>query len=118
MMNRNTLLALAVSLIAVPAFAAPAAANKYERAQLDRCARPRAPRREERGETQILGQVKDAAELASNCGTAGPMLHRALEAADRFTRPAGWRLSPRAVRTFRTSRSSPRSTTVMERSGS
>lgn len=35
MMNRNTLLALAVSLIAVPAFAAPAAANKYERAQLD-----------------------------------------------------------------------------------
>jgi hypothetical protein len=35
MFNRNTLLALAVSLIAVPAFAAPAAANKYERAQLD-----------------------------------------------------------------------------------
>ena len=35
MFNRNTLLALAVSLIAVPAFATPAAANKYERAQLD-----------------------------------------------------------------------------------
>ncbi len=35
------------------------------------------------GETQILGQVKDAAELASNCGTAGPLLQRVLEAAVR-----------------------------------
>lgn len=40
------------------------------------------------GETQILGQVKDAAELASNCGTAGPLLQRALEAAVRVARKA------------------------------
>ena len=40
------------------------------------------------GETQILGQVKDAAELASNCGTAGPLLHRVLEAAVRVARKA------------------------------
>ncbi len=40
------------------------------------------------GETQILGQVKDAAELASHCGTAGPLLQRALEAAVRVARKA------------------------------
>jgi glutamyl-tRNA reductase len=38
------------------------------------------------GETQILGQVKDAAELASQCGTAGPLLQRVLEAAVRVAR--------------------------------
>lgn len=35
MIIRNTLLALAVSLTAVPVFAAPVTANKYEQAQLD-----------------------------------------------------------------------------------
>lgn len=35
MINRNALLALAVSLTAVPVFAAPVTANKYEQAQLD-----------------------------------------------------------------------------------
>ncbi len=35
MITRNTLLALAVSLTAIPVFAAPVTANKYEQAQLD-----------------------------------------------------------------------------------
>ena len=35
MINRNALLALAVSLTAVPVFAAPVTANKHEQAQLD-----------------------------------------------------------------------------------
>jgi hypothetical protein len=35
MINRNTLLTLAVSLTAVPVFAAPVTANKYEQAELD-----------------------------------------------------------------------------------
>ena len=35
MINRSTLLTLAVSLAAVPAFAAPVASNKYEQVELD-----------------------------------------------------------------------------------
>jgi glutamyl-tRNA reductase len=40
------------------------------------------------GETQIMGQVRDAAEMAASCGTAGPLLHRVLEAAVRVARRA------------------------------
>jgi len=38
------------------------------------------------GEAQILGQVKQAYELATNCGTAGPLLHGAFQAALRVAR--------------------------------
>lgn len=38
------------------------------------------------GEAQILGQVKQAYELATGCGAAGPLLHRAFQAALRVAR--------------------------------
>jgi glutamyl-tRNA reductase len=40
------------------------------------------------GETQILGQVKEAGDLAKACGASGPVLNRALETAVRVAKKA------------------------------